>query len=121
LEYAIGEWVWLWLLHRSIASLEVQARGKMGPKFYSPFMITEWIGDVAYRLQQPADAKLHDIFHVGLLKKYRVEPPIGSGVLPPIHHGRACPMPESIVKGCLARGRRELLVRWVGQDLSGAS
>jgi hypothetical protein len=87
----------------------------LGPKFYGPFLITERVSDVAYCLQLPAGAKLHDVFHAGLLKKYKGDTPVAPGVLPPICHGRACPEPESI------RGRRELLVRWVGQDPAGAS
>lgn len=30
LEFQVGQWVWLRLLHRPIASLDVQGRGKLG-------------------------------------------------------------------------------------------
>jgi hypothetical protein len=37
LEFNEGDWVWLHLLHRSIASLNVVGHGKLGPKFYGSF------------------------------------------------------------------------------------
>jgi hypothetical protein len=69
---------------------------------------------VAYKLQLPLVAKLHDTFHVGLLKKFHGETPSGPGVLPPIRHGRACLEPVEVIKSRLARGRHELLVKWTG-------
>jgi hypothetical protein len=66
--------------------------------------------DVAYRLQLPAGAKLHDVFHVGLLKPFKGEPPVETPVLPLVHHGWVCVEPESMLHGKLTRGRRELLV-----------
>jgi hypothetical protein len=36
-EFAVGQLVWLRLLHRPIASLDVKGRDKLGPKFYRPF------------------------------------------------------------------------------------
>jgi hypothetical protein len=50
-EFAVGQWVWLRLIHCPIASLDVKGRGKLRPKFYGPFKILEPIGDVAYKLQ----------------------------------------------------------------------
>jgi hypothetical protein len=41
LELFIDDWVWLCLLHRSVASFNVQGCSKLGPKYYGPFMITK--------------------------------------------------------------------------------
>ena len=107
--FAVGQWVWLWLLHRPMASLSVQHRGKLGPKYFGPYKILEKIGDVAYRLELPPRARLHDVFHVGLLKPFHGTPPDAPPVLPPILNGRACPRPAKVLRGRLARGRYELL------------
>jgi hypothetical protein len=102
------------LIHCPLASLDVKGRSKLGPKFYSPFLILEKIGDVTYRLKLPDGAKLHDVFHVGLLKPFKGEPPTETPSLPPVRHGHACIEPEIVLRGRLVRGRRELLIQWKG-------
>jgi hypothetical protein len=32
MEFTVSDWVWLHLLHRPMASLDVQGRSKLGPK-----------------------------------------------------------------------------------------
>jgi hypothetical protein len=115
LEFKVDDWVWLHLLNRSIASLEVKGHGKLGPKFYGPFRILGRVGLVAYKLELPPGARHHHMFHVGLLKPYHGATPTGPGMLPLTNNGRAYPQPAEVIKGCLARGRHELLVRWTGQ------
>ena len=55
-------------------------KGKLSPQFIGPYEILERIGLVAYRLALPLElAKLHDVFHVSMLRRYRSDP---SHILP---------------------------------------
>jgi hypothetical protein len=45
-------------------------KGKLGLRYIGPFEVIERIGPVAYRLTMPPHlAKIHDVFHVSLLRK----------------------------------------------------
>ena len=47
-------------------------RGKLSLRFIGPYEILERIGPVAYWFALPPElAKLHDVFHVSMLRKYR--------------------------------------------------
>jgi hypothetical protein len=38
-KFAAGDWVWLQLLHRPMASLDIRSRSKLGSKYFRPFQI----------------------------------------------------------------------------------
>ncbi|KAM1023861.1 hypothetical protein ACFX2A_045679 [Malus domestica] len=56
-------------------------KGKLSPRFIGPYMITERVGEVAYRLElRPELSKVHNVFHVSMLRHYVSDP---SHVIPP--------------------------------------
>jgi hypothetical protein len=121
LEFQAGDWVWLRLIHRLAASMDIKGRNNLGPHFFEPFQVLARVGEVAYKLKLPEGACLHNVFHVGVLKRYRGSPPDAPGSLPTVHHGRACLTPASVLHSRLARDILELLVHWSGQPAAEAS
>jgi hypothetical protein len=69
-------------------------------------------------LTSSADAKLHDVFHVGLLKSFCGDMPTSLGALPTICQGLACLELLTVTKSRVARGKLEVLVQW--KDLPSA-
>jgi hypothetical protein len=101
--------------------LAPEVKGKLQPRFFGLYRVKELINDVAVLLELPHRAKLHDVFHVGLLKKWVGDPPASPPPLPNIHHGAVTPELEQVVCARLARGVRQLLVHWKGQSVASAT
>jgi hypothetical protein len=101
--------------------MALSPKSKLQPRFFGPYRVTEVINEVAVRLALPPRAKLHDVFHVGLLKKWVGEPPLEPPPLPTLHHGAVAPEPERVVRSRLARGVQQVLVRWKGEPAASAS
>ncbi|KAG8501142.1 hypothetical protein CXB51_003224 [Gossypium anomalum] len=50
-------------------------KGKLSPRFIGPYEVIEKVGPVAYRLALPPELeKIHDVFHVSMLRRYRSDP-----------------------------------------------
>jgi hypothetical protein len=119
-EFQEGDWVWLRLQQRTAMGVTAAAPSKLGPRFFGPYQVTSRIGKVSYKLQLPARARIHDVFHVSLLKKFEGTAPTAIVPLPEILHGRVIPTPDKVLKARLNRGVWELLVHWVGRPASDA-
>jgi hypothetical protein len=85
--YKVGDRVLLRLRQRAASSLPHATKGKLKPRYVGPYRVTEVINDVAVHLQLPPGARLHDVFHVGVLKKFIGDPPATLPTFPTTIHG----------------------------------
>ncbi|XP_068323131.1 uncharacterized protein [Pyrus communis] len=78
--YKVGDWVFLKLsAWRGVVWFG--KKGKLSPRYIGPYIITERVGEVAYRLELPSElSKVHNVFYVSMLRHYVSDP---SHVIPP--------------------------------------
>lgn len=55
--YAVGDWVYLKLQPYRLRALAKKMNEKLRPGFYGPYQICKRVGQVAYQLELPAEAK----------------------------------------------------------------
>ena len=68
-EFREGDRVWLRVRPRK-SSLSTGIYKKLCPRYCGPFKIVKRIGDLAYRVDLPPHVKVHNVFHVSLLKPH---------------------------------------------------
>jgi hypothetical protein len=78
-KFELGQQVYLRLQPYWQSSVAYRCTLKLSPCFYRPFSIIRKVGEVAYELDLPPEARIHPVFHVSQLK-----PKLGSAssVLP---------------------------------------
>ena len=66
--YEVGDFV---LLSSKNLALKSDGVKKLAHRYFGPFEILRKVGPLAYELKIPASMKVHDVFHVSLLKIYK--------------------------------------------------
>ena len=116
--YSVGQEVLL--MSKNLQFKHSRTR-KLLPRFIGPFPIVQVISPVAYKLKLPKNMKVHDVFHVSLLKEYKKDGNVQPPPPPDVIDGEL----EYEVEKVLAhrdrklRGKktkREYLVKWLGYE-----
>lgn len=99
---------------------------KLSRRFYGPFRIVARIGLVAYKLDLPSDARIHDVFHVSKLKRCHGEPSTHSiPLLAQFVNDQPLLQPASVLNSrtilVLGRPVPQVLIQWEGQPASDAT
>ncbi|XP_035843990.1 uncharacterized protein LOC118490448 [Helianthus annuus] len=119
-EFSVGDMVYLKLQPYRQTTMAFRLSAKVGPKFFGPYKVIERVGPVAYRLELPPDALIHNVFHVSLLKRCQGDPPtpvsseVVSKDLPPTGPQPEAVLEERVVKKGKYRPKTEVLVQWKG-------
>ena len=56
------------------SSISLGKYKNLSPRYCGPYVITRKVGDQAYKLLLPPQLKVHNVFHISLLKKYVPDP-----------------------------------------------
>eukprot|EP00253_Pinus_taeda_P012200 PITA_12200 len=72
-EYQVGDHVFVRIQERR-STLQWSGCAKLAPRYFGPFQILARVGPVAYQLALPSHIRIHNVFHVFVLKKYVYDP-----------------------------------------------
>ena len=117
MEFEIGEKVWLSTKNITTS----RPSKKLDAKRIGPHEVIKQINPNAYRLRLPYTMKIHNVFHVSLLDKYRT-PTAGQTPLEPdpVIADDADAEPEweveRIVHSRISYRKLQYLVQWAGYD-----
>ena len=68
-DFQVGEHVFIKVRPKK-SSLRLGSCAKLAPCYCGPFKILSRIGQVSYQLALPPNLKVHNVFHIFVLKKY---------------------------------------------------
>ena len=65
----MGDHVYIKVKPKKI-TLRLGKYNKLAPRYCGPFQILSKVGSVAYQLALPPNVKVHNVFHISILKIY---------------------------------------------------
>ncbi|CAI9294236.1 unnamed protein product [Lactuca saligna] len=123
-EFEVDDLVYIRLQDYRHNSVRDQKTNKLARRFYGPYKITERIGKVAYRLALPANAHIHPIVHVSLLKQaYGSNSPSSQESPYKFEEvDNVATLPEAILHSRTDnKGNKEVLIKWENKPMEDAT
>ena len=125
MEFDIGDYVLVNADHIQADWERQRPTRKLGPKKLGPYRITHKVSDVAFKLELPPSIRVHPVFHISLLEKYRPNvtqfrhrtPPRPPPVIINDHPLDDEYEVEQILDDKTTRQRRHFLVKWKGYPI----
>lgn len=117
--YEVDSWVYVKLQPYRQISLTGVKYNKLHKRYYCPYRIVARIGPVAYKLELPSNAKIHNVFHCSLLKPHAGPAPTSIVELPPDsveNHPVVTPLTILDSRTVTVDGlpQQQVLVQWTG-------
>lgn len=112
-EFSLGDMVLLSTLN---IKLKFKGASKLLPKWIGPFKVLDQVNPVAYKLKLPNTLKIHNVFHVSLLKAAMFRPgcPVNPPPPPELIDGEFEYEVESILSHRFTKNKLQYLVKWSG-------
>eukprot|EP00253_Pinus_taeda_P002208 PITA_02208 len=72
-EFQVGDHVFVRIQPRR-STLQWSECAKLSPRYFGPFQILPRVGPIAYQLAPPGHIRIHNVFHISVLKQYVYDP-----------------------------------------------
>lgn len=108
-----GDWVYMKLQPYRQTSVASNPNQKLVARYYGPYMITDKIGPVAYKLVLPTHSQIHPVLHVSRLKKHQGSLPSVTANPPTEQEHESTWEPDGIIDKRIVKKRNQAVVRWL--------
>jgi hypothetical protein len=112
--FEINDFVFLKLQPYQQMSPKPHKAHKLLPKYYGSFKVIDKVGQVAYKLELPTDAAIHNVFHVSQLKKCTNPSTITNPLIPTFITDVPTRIPKMILEGKMVKRGSQAATKVLG-------